>query len=290
MDDATASAAAAAAPPAGATGIVRALPTLPSNANIVKTGYKEAAYFILHAVKDNDAHLPNSRAYGQVIAQLFREKKDPTDPIPTFLGQFSRWSSVTQDRRNIKERAEHIIATFHNISNPKVHFPTSLQYLANQLHEEMTTAAKGNADARQEKENQAATNLQREGELGMTSGGRGTGVPSVAGASKEQHRQMQAAAAALSQNPVSSNRRASKKRGDDIEEILDSDDEKMLEEEEDEDAAFYHLDPAYVAHGFGFDANANGPPPPVPALPHVPGTVPPLQPLLGTANSQTIGH
>ena len=84
--------------------------------------------------------------------------------------------------------------------------------------------------------------------------------------------------------------RASKKRGDDIEEILDSDDEKMLEEEEDEDAAFYHLDPASVAHGFGFDANANGPPPPVPALPHVPGTVPPLQPLLGTANSQTIGH
>ena len=227
----------------------------------------DAAYLILRAVKDNDAHLPNSRAYGQVIAQLFREQR------PTFLGQFSRWSNVTQDRRNIKDRVDHnIIATFHDISN--VQYPTTLQYLANQLHEEMTTTAKGNADARQEKENQAATNLQREGELGMTSQGRGTGIPSVAGASKDQYRQMQAAAAALGQNPVSSNRRASKKCGDDIEEILDRDDEKM-EEEEDEDAAFYHLDPASVADGFGFDANANGPHPPMPAFPPVLGTVPP---------------
>lgn len=86
-----------------------ALKTIPSDKDIVKEVFEDAAYQILTAVDSHRAHLPNARSYGSVVNSLF----DPT-VINSFHGRFARFSSEKNDWRNIKARAEAIIKAFHN--------------------------------------------------------------------------------------------------------------------------------------------------------------------------------
>ena len=185
------------------------LPTLPSEKNLVKEVHEEVAYFILTAVDSARAHLPNSRGYGDVVNQLFHPMANNS-----FHGRYSRWSNLDRDRTNIKSRAEHIIKTFHSYEGVK--FPSRLQLLAHRLFEEKRVAeqvlAEKQAAAREKADTLAKTNLQREGELGMLSRGTGVGIPSVAGASENQLRQLQAAASTLGKNPVLSSTTSTNKR------------------------------------------------------------------------------
>ena len=79
---------------------VPALKTIPSNRDIVKEVYDDVAYQILTAVDAHRAHLPNARAYGDVINTLF----DPT-VVNSFHRRFACWALVGNDRCNIKLHA-----------------------------------------------------------------------------------------------------------------------------------------------------------------------------------------
>ena len=183
------------APPAGP------LRKLPSVAAIVHdVGISTA---ILQAVRSAGAHMPPSTRFGAAVSILWTPNGDGP-----FDNRFEKWATGRANR-SLKDRAIAIMDTHSSYEDVVTLYPTPLQVLARQLSDKRRDAMeedaqRRNTEQRQQQNIQAANNF-REGVIGLLPPGRGTGIPSLQGANRNELLRARSAASLLGQRTQSQN-------------------------------------------------------------------------------------